>query len=204
MKYIIVVDNERKSCISLKGLLNTNNYEQEEFKIGAYYGFCDENGAINIDAQSNNLVFHANNILENKENSIHFMIDLLLTKEEEENATRLSNIFIDGTDEDIRIATGIQVANSILQELNNTNRIKISFMSRWLNLQSGTSMQIYNGIKNNPLWDGIEIKCVMKPINENNEITDLILSVPRYGVKSLVDIFIKVAFDDIKEDEKNE
>lgn len=195
MKYIIVVDNDRINCQLMKELLYTEIDKHPGYKIMAYYGFCDEECNIDLEQKSEKLIEKVREILE-KENdaSVHFMFDLLLTTEEELLSQGLADALQNVSSEDQQIASGIKVANKILGELHN-DRVEVTFMSKWLNLQKDKSINQYNGIKENALWDSIKYNSIISPINPQHEITNLYLPVPKFGARSLVGILFNVAFD---------
>lgn len=199
MNYIFLVDNKPEIRCILKSLLYNELKQQnyKNYKIASWNGFDAEN--TNVESEANQFCESMKEFWENKENTFHIIIDLLLTREEEENISSLSKQLLVNNDTGNYIASGIKFANIILQRFN--QRIRISFMSKWVDLQNEASILHYNGISENNLWNEITIRSLFSPINENNVIINKQLAVPKYDAKTLVDVFFKVAFGFDKEND---
>lgn len=190
MKYIIIIDNNLDCAKALKALLQfkIDDNRKDNYKIATWNGFSYNN----IKQVATNLCIATQNIYENEDNTIHFLIDLLLTETEEQNVDDISDK-ITGAGNEQAIATGIQLANIIRETF--INRITISFMSKWLNLQNGVPINEYNGIRANQLWNNYKVKSFLNPINENGYIINRTLQMPVNGAKTVVDAAVNIAFD---------
>ncbi len=189
MKYIIIIDNNLDCAKALKALLQSNMTDKRKnnYKIATWSG----DSYNNIEQVAANLYTATQKIYENEDNTIHFLIDLLLTEIEEQNVDDISDK-ITGAGNEQAIATGIQLANTIRETF--INRITISFMSKWLNLQNGVPINEYNGIRANQLWKNYNVRSFLNPINENGYIINRTLQMPVNGSKTVVDVAVNIAF----------
>lgn len=190
MNYIIIIDNNKENGLILQGLLQSEqkNRNLTDYQIGSWSAFTSNQ--IEDDA----IVFCNNieNLYANTDNHFHLIIDLLLTKNEEDNVGRIADMLIASDNNEI-IASGIKFANRILE--NYDDRIRISFMSKWLNLQSNISINNYNGIHENDLWNNKTVQSVFNPITEDHCIINKDLSIPKYNAKTAVEALVNMAFD---------
>lgn len=193
MKYIIIVDNDKTNCSLLKDLLisykEKNNFKN--VKIGSWYNLSN-----NINESADKFCEAIQEYCGDKENSIVLLIDLLLTFEEEEHVSSIADGLISSDKNNSPPASGITFATNVINHFNNSKQIKVSFMSKWLNLQSGIDIEKYNGIHNEAVWKGRKPKSFLNPINANHHIINRELSVPMYGAKTIVDVLFKIAFED--------
>ena len=190
MKYIIIIDNNKQNGRILQGILQQQKQNQntDDYKIGSWSDLSSDI----IDQEAEKLCIELKKIFTEQDN-LHLIIDLLLTKYEEDNVENIADKLL-SRDTDHMTASGIKLANKILECLDHSNRIHISFMSKWLNLQNDFSMGSYNGIFENPLWKNRKAQSVFNPISENHCIINRTLSVPKYGAKTAVDALINMAF----------
>lgn len=195
MRYIIIIDNNLKCAKALKALLQLKAKETD--KNNYMIATCECQLYDDINQAATQICTAIQKIYENEDNEIHFLIDLLITESEEQNLDYISDK-ITGASNERKIATGIQLANIIRSTF--YERVTISFMSKWLNLQNGIPIKEYNGIQGNPLWDNHKIRSFLNPINENGCIINRTLQMPESGAKTVVDAASDIAFDFQQED----
>lgn len=190
MKYIIIIDNNLYCANALKALLQFKMDDKRKniYNIATWNG----NSYDDIEQTATDLCIATQEIYKNNNNKIHFLIDLLLTEIEEQNVDDISDK-ITGAGNEQAVATGIQLANIIRE--NFIERITISFMSKWLNLQNGDPINEYNGIRANQLWNNYKVRSFLNPINENRYIINRTLQMPVSGGKTVVDAAVNIAFD---------
>lgn len=192
MKYIIVVDNKECCAIALKALLSQENIKRNS---GQYRVGCWKFESTNITNEiGHNLCSDIRSILDDENNIVHLLIDLLLTPNEEEHVNAIADrlVFKEG-ESDRLVASGIVVANMILEAF--PQRVLISFMSRWMDLRKDASLNEYNGIYGNNLWNERCPRSFLNPINENGAIINRELYIPKNKAKTVVDEAINIAFD---------
>ena len=198
MKNVYIIDNNQKNAVILNALLQSEN--NENVHIDHYADFNLQLNP-NISENFENLINAINDLDNHGDICIHFLIDLLLTENEEQRAFDFRESFQDGTDE--MIATGIKVANYLIQQLNGFT-IKVTFLSKWLNLHSEENMREYNGIKNNAVWENIDLTSIVSPISEEHEIVNLSLCKPKYGSRTTIGTLFNVVYNDFGEEVENE
>lgn len=196
MKYIIIVDNDEKNCYLMKELLYTQHNKHPDYTIVSSFEFTSYDGS-NIEKYLDEIMNIIHDCLKTEEDTLHFFIDLLLTKEEEQHAGNLSGVFQNGSYEKNQIASGIHFANCILQKLSEESiNTDITFMSKWINLLTENPIRNFNGIKNNEIWTNIKLTSIINPFNDKHELVNLVLSVPSYGSRETVGVLFNVAFDE--------
>ena len=189
MKYIIIVDNNQSCGNVLKALLQYEMTEEmrQKYMIATWCAnYCE-----GIEQMGKNLCKAIQKIYEN--NEIHFLIDLLLTENEERQVDRISDQLTNNCDNPL-VASGIMISNMILKAFKEGS-ITISFMSKWLNLRNEVLINEYNGIRENPLWKNRNVRSFINPINEEGCIINRTLPMPQNGAKTLVDVAVNIAFD---------
>lgn len=205
--YIIIIDNNKTKAIAMKALIQkySQQYMQDskkEIKVGGYYGFTAEDA--DVTAASERLVVLLGDLFADSDTDhVELLIDFLLTKAEEDELRRISDQLIDDSAPNPRVASGIEVANKILDRLyNERERISITFMSSWYDIKAVTNIRDYNGIKNNSRWKKEkEIYCIYNPIDKDGKYVNRVLSAPQYGEKDELGILCKVAFRDLEKSE---
>lgn len=190
MKYIIIVDNNTSCGDALKALLQFEMGEERRQEYMVATSSCAYSYDT-IESVAKALLLEIKDIYTNY-NEIHFLIDLLLTKNEERKVDSISDKLIEDCDNPL-IASGIELANKILKTYK--KRITISFMSKWLNLQNGVQIDEYNGIKKNPLWENHNVRSFLSPINEEGCIINRTLQMPQNRGKTVVAAAVNIAFD---------
>lgn len=190
MKYIIIIDNNKVNCRILCDLLNKKNPSKDKFKIGYWIN------SNNIENTTQSLINQLRGYY-NENDYLHFFVDMLLTEDEEQEIDRIQDKFMhsDGAT-DTMIPTGISFANELIEFYG--EKAEVSFMSKWINLKGDVEIEHFNGIYNNPLWNGRKIKCFFNPINDNHKIINREMSMPKYGASTFVDVVLKVAFGEVE------
>lgn len=207
--YIIIIDNNKTKAITMKALIQkySQQYMQDskkEIKVGGYYGFTVEDA--DVTAASDRLIALLKDLFTKSDTDhVELLIDFLLTKAEEDDLRKISDQLTDDSVSNSRIASGIEVANKILDRLNNEReRISITFMSSWYDIKAVTDIRDYNGIKNNLNWKtGEEIYCIYNPIDKNGKYVNRVLFSPQYEEKDELGILCKVVFRDLIKKSEN-
>lgn len=205
--YIIIIDNNKTKAIAMKALLQkySQQYMNDSGKkilVGGYYGFTKEDADVTV--ASEELITKLKDLFKDRDTShVELLIDFLLTKTEEDGLSKISDRLFDDSAPDPQIASGIEVANKILDRLNKERkRFSITFMSSWYDIKAVTNIEDYNGIKNNPKWETEEkIYCIYNPIDKDGKYVNRVLSAPQYGEKDELGILCKVAFRELEKSE---
>lgn len=189
MNYIIVIDNNKENVQILKGLIQLR--KKAEFLIASYW---TEFSIEEIETIATSFCESIEEYLNEQDNKIHLIIDLLLTKTEEENVKTIAERLI--SRENGRVASGIRFANKVLEIYH--DRVYVSFMSKWLSLDGDIPINKYNGIIDNVLWQNRKVQSVFNPITDDHVIIDKELQVPKFEAKTAVGAIVNMAFDVFK------
>lgn len=203
MKSIIIIDNDKVNCFLTKELLFSQKSDDIECRIIANFEFCEE--------WIDNKEYHFDNIIHfikekaTLSDTVHLLIDLLLTNNEEDDIDKISQSLKEDVVDKKIIATGIQLANYICERLMDDYDIRITFSSKWANLRNVDSIYNYNGIRDNEFWKKHNmhkiITSIESPFDSEHNITNLEFSVPRYKAKSTIGVLMNVMFNDLDTEE---
>ncbi len=202
----IVIDNCKQKVYSLAGLISKKSEEYKAngrtIKVGGFYGFTKDDAEEEFDTIINENLFSAIDIEISQVDYMCFIIDLFLKKSEENSLNTSLELYYNNTGEQSKTASGIILANSILEKYaNKRNKIDITFMTRWYDYEI-KPLASYNGLNDHEdLWIGKKLKCFYNPVDSKGEINNKVFVKAKDGAKDRFEYLYNNVFELIRLEE---